>query len=118
MGGQSGLSELSVISWVSAFEGCPLSGVPLYFQKAAVAVLILNLTHKHCEEQGGGRWGDLLETYLNKHPLSTFASKYSTKKGSVFWGTQYMLNVFFPPRIHTMYQLSMHMLTQTVTSPS
>ena len=30
MEGQSGLSELSVISWVSAFEGCPLSGVPLY----------------------------------------------------------------------------------------
>jgi len=29
MGGQSGLSELSVISWVSAFERCPLSGVPL-----------------------------------------------------------------------------------------
>ena len=68
--------------------------------------------------EGGGGGGDLLETYLNKHPLSTFASKYSTKKGSVFWGTQYMLNVFFPPRIHTMYQLSMHMLTQTVTSPS
>ena len=32
MGGQSGLSELSVISWVSAFEGCPLSGVPLYLK--------------------------------------------------------------------------------------
>ena len=30
MEGQSGLSELSVISWVSAVEGCPLSGVPLY----------------------------------------------------------------------------------------
>ena len=30
MGGQSGLSELSVISWVSAVEGCLLSGVPLY----------------------------------------------------------------------------------------
>ena len=27
---QSGLSELSVISWVSAIQGCPLSGVPLY----------------------------------------------------------------------------------------
>ena len=35
MGGQSGLSELSVISWVSAFEGCPLSGVPLYLIIAA-----------------------------------------------------------------------------------
>ena len=31
MEGQSGLSELSIISWVSAVEGCPLSGVPLYF---------------------------------------------------------------------------------------
>ena len=27
---QSGLSELSVISWVSAVEGCPSSRVPLY----------------------------------------------------------------------------------------
>ena len=33
MEGQSGLSELSVISWVSAFEGCPLGGVPLYNAK-------------------------------------------------------------------------------------
>ena len=30
MEGQSGLSELSIISWVSAVEGCPLSEVPLY----------------------------------------------------------------------------------------
>ena len=29
MEGQSGLSELSVIVWVSAIQGCPLSGVPL-----------------------------------------------------------------------------------------
>ena len=29
MEGQSGLSELSVISWVSAVEGCPLSEIPL-----------------------------------------------------------------------------------------
>ena len=28
-GGQSGLSELSVISWVSAVHGCPLSGLSL-----------------------------------------------------------------------------------------
>ena len=51
---------MSVISWVSAFEGCPLSGVPLYFQKAAVAVLILNLTHnivRNREEGGGGVGG-------------------------------------------------------------
>ena len=30
MEGQSGLSELSIISWVSAVEGCLFSGVPLY----------------------------------------------------------------------------------------
>ena len=30
--GQSGLSGLSVISWVSAIQGCPLSGVPLYYR--------------------------------------------------------------------------------------
>ena len=33
MEGQLGLSELSVISWMSAFQGCPLRGVPLYTQK-------------------------------------------------------------------------------------
>ena len=32
MEGQSGVSELSVISWVSAVEGCPLSRVPLYIK--------------------------------------------------------------------------------------
>ena len=32
MEGQSGLSGLSVISRVSAIQGCPLSGVPLYEQ--------------------------------------------------------------------------------------
>ena len=26
---QSGLFELSILSWVSAVDGCPLSGVPL-----------------------------------------------------------------------------------------
>ena len=36
MEGQSGLSELSVISWVSAIQGCPLSGVPLYFHDRGV----------------------------------------------------------------------------------
>ena len=30
MEGQSGLLKLSIISWVSAVEGCSLSGVPLY----------------------------------------------------------------------------------------
>ena len=30
MEGQSGLPELSIISWVSAVEGCLLSEVPLY----------------------------------------------------------------------------------------
>ena len=30
MEGQSGLSELSVISWMSAFQGCPLRAVSLY----------------------------------------------------------------------------------------
>ena len=33
MEGQSGLSELSVISWVSAIQGCPLSRVLLYIYK-------------------------------------------------------------------------------------
>ena len=40
---QSGHSELSVISQVSAVEGCPLSGVPLYvlvLLQPIVAILI------------------------------------------------------------------------------
>ena len=43
MGGQSGLSELSVILWVSAFEGCPLSGVnvPLYSQNPQKHMFVL-----------------------------------------------------------------------------
>ena len=39
MGGQSGLSELSIISWMSAFEGCPLSGVPLYCVQPLVCLM-------------------------------------------------------------------------------
>ena len=35
---QSGPEGLSVISWVSAVEGCPLSGVPLY-------ILIMQYTY-------------------------------------------------------------------------
>ena len=34
MEGQLGLSELSIILWVSAVEGCTLSGVPLYLVTA------------------------------------------------------------------------------------
>ena len=30
MEGQSGLSELSIISWLSAIQGCLLSRVPMY----------------------------------------------------------------------------------------
>ena len=32
MEGQCRLLELSIMSWMSAGEGCPLSGVPLYTQ--------------------------------------------------------------------------------------
>ena len=38
---QSGHSELSVISQVSAVEGCPLSGVPLYNVNGMYIVIIL-----------------------------------------------------------------------------
>ena len=30
---RSGQSQVSVISWASAVEGCPLSGVPLYIME-------------------------------------------------------------------------------------
>ena len=39
---QSGLSELSVISWASAIQGCPLSGVPLYYNIFCANMYILN----------------------------------------------------------------------------
>ena len=36
---QSGLSELSAISWVSAVEGCLLSGVPLYCKSVQLTII-------------------------------------------------------------------------------
>ena len=45
MGGQSGLSELSVISWVYAAEGCPLSGVPLNKGEAKFTTIHVALRH-------------------------------------------------------------------------
>ena len=36
---QSGLSELSAISWVSAVEGCPLSGIPLYCKSVQLTII-------------------------------------------------------------------------------
>ena len=41
-----GLSELSVISWVSAVEGCPLSGAPLY-TFSAVDLLLFTVTYPY-----------------------------------------------------------------------
>ena len=38
---QSGPKSLSVISQVSAVEGCPLSGVPLYMQVIIVPITVL-----------------------------------------------------------------------------
>jgi len=51
---QSGLSELSVISWVSAFEGCPLGGVPLYTNSG----LVMSFGAMHFGEKvgQGGSW--------------------------------------------------------------
>ena len=49
MEGQSGLSELSVISWVSTVEGvatCPLSGIPLYFHLVTSISLYLQAAAK------------------------------------------------------------------------
>ena len=48
MEGKSGLSELSVISWASAFEGCPLGGVPLYTVKKTFGFLQPNFGHCKC----------------------------------------------------------------------
>ena len=31
-------SELSVISWMSTFQGCPLSGVPLYTKETPAKI--------------------------------------------------------------------------------
>ena len=49
MEGQSGLSESSVISWVSAIQGCPLSGVPLYhldIVRVCVCIQVQDFTDK------------------------------------------------------------------------
>ena len=45
MEGQSGLSELSVISWVSTVEGCSSSGVPLYTR------VMVRISHEWSHEQ-------------------------------------------------------------------
>ena len=45
MEGQSGLPELSIISWMSAVEGCPLSGV-VYV--CVLLVLILSQYFPYC----------------------------------------------------------------------
>jgi len=45
MKGQSGLSELSILSWVPAVEGCLLSGIPLYYYKLPY---IKDLMHEAC----------------------------------------------------------------------
>ena len=44
MEGQSGLSELSVISWASA-EGCPISEVPLYSYDTSTTLLLRLARH-------------------------------------------------------------------------
>ena len=46
MKGQPGLSELSVISWVSAFQGCPLKRGSTVYACSSVCMkyVILNLT--------------------------------------------------------------------------
>ena len=50
MEGQLGLSELSVISWVSTFEGCPLDGVPLYYGPSIVERFHCSLLWSFCAE--------------------------------------------------------------------
>ena len=71
MEGLSGLSELSVISWVSAIHGCPLSGVPLYIAVHIVNCLYVNHLCMQSEAQLiyiAGNWsyafqvGDVLNT--------------------------------------------------------
>ena len=66
MEGQLGLSELSVISWVSTFQGCPLSGVPLYNLSATMYWLQTNydivFLFPCCLVQGGAwvpQWSTL-----------------------------------------------------------
>ena len=75
---QSGHSELSVISQVSAVEGCPLSGVPLYFHCDKILMDIID----------GYMWYNIVYTRLihlvpsfsvssRTHGLSSFLSLFS-----------------------------------------
>ena len=50
---QSGHSELFVISQVSAIEGCPLSGIPLYFLNARFIASPASAWTPSPEEIGG-----------------------------------------------------------------
>ena len=57
MEGQSGLSELSIISWMSAFQGCPLRGVPLYsLSYTTVQCHSVLLAHTHLTMFKGLLW--------------------------------------------------------------
>ena len=69
-----GLSELSVILWVSAFEGCLLSGVPLYsFQQASfLRHDIWSWTWHYMQSH------TVVCVYMLKH---TFSLKYSSEVG-------------------------------------
>ena len=59
---QSGHSEMSIISQVSAVEGCPLSGVPLYLAYQGSARDTLN---------GGSASAELLSNCM-KYGISAF----------------------------------------------
>ena len=82
MGGQLGLSELSVISWVSAFEGCPLSRVPLYNLKGGIKTTFL-LWHSAASVTTPSQIKELM-SWLQRYKWTRAFRNYSESSSIIF----------------------------------
>ena len=93
---QSGLSELSVISWVSAVQGCPLSGVPLYITRWLSLVVLTCAAHFQMAKKKQTfitlYCGDTYHHYSNRNgiKLSNFKSCFHSIRFSKLPGIQFI----------------------------
>ena len=69
---QSGPENLSVISQVSAVEGCPLSGVPLYVSYALYIIMLARQFGKRCSQPSHNRFWTFSYTPLTVKPTWVF----------------------------------------------
>ena len=69
---QSGLLELSVILWVSAFEGCLLGGVPLYvtYNVREQKICERGVNHENHENIMPRKFGAILYTLVHTYLIT------------------------------------------------